>query len=197
MRQFAPHVWGNDKISIFHMKNAEFMKIYYKRLISQVDTSEVEDNSSKNNSRMKKLFVTCWYHEGWLLFLCSKYCCVFVVLFLVERWLVTLSVFVSMTTNPRKTKIQFFRFNFKESRFSGSFSVNYSCTKLAMDSYDEVHFVKDGREITTPDLDVTDSIRFVNEVDDDVGSPKQQQQSQQRAINSSRNEIADVWRLKI
>lgn len=36
-----------------------------------------------------------------------------------------------------------------------------------MDSYDEVHDVKDGREITTPELDVSSSIRFVNNEDDD------------------------------
>lgn len=37
-----------------------------------------------------------------------------------------------------------------------------------MDSYDEVHDVKNGRDISTPDLDVSSSIRFVhNEEDDD------------------------------
>jgi hypothetical protein len=36
-----------------------------------------------------------------------------------------------------------------------------------MDSYDEVHYVKDGREITSPDLEVSDSIRFVNEIEDE------------------------------
>lgn len=36
-----------------------------------------------------------------------------------------------------------------------------------MDSYDEVHDVKNGREITTPDLDVSSAIRFVNNEDDD------------------------------
>lgn len=36
-----------------------------------------------------------------------------------------------------------------------------------MDSYDEVHDVKNGREITTPDLDVSSSIRFVNNEDDE------------------------------
>lgn len=35
-----------------------------------------------------------------------------------------------------------------------------------MDSYDEVHDVKNGREMTTPDLDVSSSIRFVNNEDD-------------------------------
>ena len=35
-----------------------------------------------------------------------------------------------------------------------------------MDSYDEVHDVKDGRDITTPDLDVSSSIKFVNSEDD-------------------------------
>lgn len=36
-----------------------------------------------------------------------------------------------------------------------------------MDSYDEVHDVKNGREMTTPDLDVSSSIRFVNNEDDE------------------------------
>lgn len=36
-----------------------------------------------------------------------------------------------------------------------------------MDSYDEVHDVKNGREISTPDLDVSSAIRFVNNEDDD------------------------------
>lgn len=36
-----------------------------------------------------------------------------------------------------------------------------------MDSYDEVHDVKDGRDISTPDLDVTSSIKFVNNEEDD------------------------------
>lgn len=54
-----------------------------------------------------------------------------------------------------------------------------------MDSYDEVHFVKDGREITTPDLDVTESIRFVNETDDEAAPPQQQQRP-------SRAEVGDV-----
>lgn len=36
-----------------------------------------------------------------------------------------------------------------------------------MDSYDEVHDVKDGREITTPELVVSNSIRFVNNEDDE------------------------------
>lgn len=39
-----------------------------------------------------------------------------------------------------------------------------------MDSYDEVHDVKNGRDITTPELDVSSAIKFVNserEHDDD------------------------------
>ena len=36
-----------------------------------------------------------------------------------------------------------------------------------MDSYDEVHDVKDGRDITTPDLDVSSAIKFVRDEDDD------------------------------
>lgn len=39
-----------------------------------------------------------------------------------------------------------------------------------MDSYDEVHDVKNGRDISTPDLDVSSAIKFVNsekEHDDD------------------------------
>lgn len=36
-----------------------------------------------------------------------------------------------------------------------------------MDSYDEVHDVKDGREIKTPELDASSSIRFVNNDEDD------------------------------
>lgn len=37
-----------------------------------------------------------------------------------------------------------------------------------MDSYDEVHDVKDGRNISTPELDVSAAIKFVsNEQDDD------------------------------
>lgn len=34
--------------------------------------------------------------------------------------------------------------------------------EIKMDSYDEVHDVKDGRDITTPDLDVSSAIKFVN-----------------------------------
>jgi hypothetical protein len=44
-----------------------------------------------------------------------------------------------------------------------------------MDSYDEVHYVKDGREITSPDLDVSDSIRFVNEIEDENLVDQQQE----------------------
>lgn len=39
-----------------------------------------------------------------------------------------------------------------------------------MDSYDEVHDVKNGRDISTPELDVSSAIKFVNserEHDDD------------------------------
>lgn len=38
-----------------------------------------------------------------------------------------------------------------------------------MDSYDEVHDVKDGRDVTTPDLDldVNSAIKFVNSERDD------------------------------
>lgn len=36
-----------------------------------------------------------------------------------------------------------------------------------MDSYDEVHDVKNGRDISTPDLDVSSAIRFVNSEQDD------------------------------
>lgn len=35
-----------------------------------------------------------------------------------------------------------------------------------MDSYDEVHDVKDGRDITTPDLDVSSAIKFIHSEDD-------------------------------
>jgi hypothetical protein len=38
---------------------------------------------------------------------------------------------------------------------------------ITMDSYDEVHDVKDGREITTPELDVSSAIKFVNSERDD------------------------------
>lgn len=31
-----------------------------------------------------------------------------------------------------------------------------------MDSYDEVHDVKNGRDISTPELDVNSAIKFVN-----------------------------------
>lgn len=36
-----------------------------------------------------------------------------------------------------------------------------------MDSYDEVHDVKNGRDISTPELDVTSSIKFEHNEDDD------------------------------
>lgn len=47
-----------------------------------------------------------------------------------------------------------------------------------MDSYDEVHFVKDGREITTPELDVSGSIKFVNEVEDEIAVQQQPQRAE-------------------
>lgn len=37
-----------------------------------------------------------------------------------------------------------------------------------MDSYDEVHDVKNGRDISTPELDVSSAIKFVNSEHDDV-----------------------------
>lgn len=36
-----------------------------------------------------------------------------------------------------------------------------------MDSYDEVHDVKNGRDISTPELDVSSAIKFVNSEQDD------------------------------
>lgn len=36
-----------------------------------------------------------------------------------------------------------------------------------MDSYDEVHDVKNGREVSTPELDVSSAIKFVNNDEDD------------------------------
>lgn len=112
IRQFTSHIW---EFSVFHMKNAKFLKIYYEQLVLQVDIFEVEDNSSKNNSRVKKLFVTCCSHEGWQVdgcccfcvqnILVSLVCCFFRFFALVlPTWaLVTLSVSVSMTTKPRNT----------------------------------------------------------------------------------------------
>lgn len=36
-----------------------------------------------------------------------------------------------------------------------------------MDSYDEVHEVKNGRELSTPELDVSSAIKFEHNDDDD------------------------------
>lgn len=36
-----------------------------------------------------------------------------------------------------------------------------------MDSYDEVHDVKNGRDVSTPELDVNSAIKFVNNDEDD------------------------------
>lgn len=38
---------------------------------------------------------------------------------------------------------------------------------FAMDSYDEVHEVKNGRELSTPELDVSSAIKFEHNDDDD------------------------------
>jgi hypothetical protein len=46
-----------------------------------------------------------------------------------------------------------------------------------MDSYDEVHDVKDGRDITTPDLDVSSAIKFVRDEEDDVEFVRNSQNS--------------------
>lgn len=46
-----------------------------------------------------------------------------------------------------------------------------------MDSYDEVHYVKDGREITSPDLEVSDSIRFVNDIEDENVNERKEKKS--------------------
>lgn len=49
-----------------------------------------------------------------------------------------------------------------------------------MDSYDEVHDVKNGRDISTPELDVSSAIKFVNSEQDDEEDDKEQLEANSR-----------------
>lgn len=56
-----------------------------------------------------------------------------------------------------------------------------------MDSYDEVHDVKNGRDVSTPELDVNSAIKFVNNDDGDDDDKQEELEAKARNVSEEVN----------
>jgi hypothetical protein len=63
-----------------------------------------------------------------------------------------------------------------------------------MDSYDEVHDVKNGRNISTPELDVSSAIKFVQNENGDDDDDKEEFESNARNVSEEVNWWSHVRR---